>query len=464
MKNGYFEIVKEIGLNNLSYKSVESFIKDDKGALNIILREQFNEMKILKSSKRNFNLSVRGQIKQLRKTIKNKTIKKLKATVRKVYYNILDIYVSLKNEDSDIWIIGERVGDSVQDTGYHFFKFCRTMYPAKKIYFVTKNKNITPKLLALGNVIKYDSLEHHICLLSSSVHIFNDSYKDLCKRWDKIKTTKNVEITCFLQHGVIAMSKIQNYYDYTKMQSRFNAVDIFITSSKFEQNIIIKELGHPSLNVHVTGLSRFDNLYRNRKNRSKKIVYIPTWRNWLKDISEKDFLKSKYFKESLSVIKVLTILQKEYDFEIEVCFHHALDMFTHLYNLEDEIEHVDMSKINVQDLIINAGLLITDYSSISFDFAFIQKPVIFYQFDTQEFLDARGGAFIDYDSELFGDVVNNVLHLENKLISYINNDFMMFEEDKTKATRYFDFYDSGNSQRIYDVIEKSLKDKRDSSN
>jgi CDP-glycerol glycerophosphotransferase len=188
-------------------------------------------------------------------------------------------------------------------------------------------------------------------------------------------------------------------------------------------------------------------------------VYIPTWRNWLRYSTEKEFLDSEYYNETLNIIQSLTELQHQYSFEFEVCIHHALDKFTHLYKSDKKISFVDMSTINVQDMIINTGMLISDYSSISFDFAFLEKPVIFYQFDREKFLKVRHGAFIDYKTELFGPVIEDLTALNHYVKTYIDNSYQMNDEDKYKAKRYFTYHDAKNSERIFNAINKKLKEK-----
>ena len=461
LKYAHFERAKEMSRTKLSLETFEQqVVLEDNSINSLFIREQYREINALKAPRRTQNISIKKQIKNLFNSIKKKSIKNSRAFLRKNYINLLENIITLLPKNRDIWLIGERLGNSAQDTGWQFFNYCRDTYPNEAIYFVTKKKQINTQMKLNKNIVIYGSFKHTIILLSAKVHIFNDSYRDLCKRWDKLRTTKQLEVSCFLQHGVIAMSKMQGYYNYDKMLYRANDVDIFITSSEFEKDIIINEMGHPKDNVYVTGLSRFDNLYKHSSQRGEKIVYIPTWRNWLKNSSDEVFINSQYFKETSAVINMLTRLKEKVDLEIEICFHHALDKYTHLYHLDNSLTYVDMSLINVQELIIDTALLITDFSSISFDLAYLEKPVIFYQFDTEEFLDVRGGSFIDYENELFGEKLNDIDSLENKINEYIDNDYIMFDTDKEKARRYFSYRDDKNSERIYNTIKEKLDEKR----
>ena len=460
LKHAQYHLAKEINVKGDSLTIFDNDIfKNDQAIVEIFLREQYREIQALRKSKKPSALSLREQLKSLKSHIKKKSLRESKTFLRRSYFYVIARIANFKAKDSDIWLVGERLGGAAQDTGYHFFRYCREYYPTKEIYFVTKKENITPQLLEIGNIIEFGTLKHHVYLLASKVHIFNDSYRDICSKWESVRKTRHVKVVCFLQHGVIALHKMHGYYNYKNMIKRAEKVDIFVTSSKFEKNIVIESLGYENENVLISGLSRFDNLYKQRQIKNKKIVYIPTWRTWLKSNSEQEFLNSEYYKETLSVINTLVELQQQYLFEFDICFHHALNKFTHLYKSDKKINFIDMSSLNVQDLIISTGMLITDYSSISFDFAFMEKPVIFYQFDREKFLEARHGAFIDYETELFGPVIEDLTSLNNSIKTYIDNSYQMNDEDKHKAKRYFAYHDAKNSERIFNAIKKKLKEK-----
>ncbi len=460
LKHAQYHLAKKINVKGDSLTIFDNDIfKSDQAIVEIFLREQYREIQALRKSKKPSALSLREQLKNLKSHIKIKSLRESKTFLRRSYFYVIGRIANFKAKDSDIWLVGERLGAAAQDTGYHFFRYCREYYPTKEIYFVTKKENITPELLKIGNIIEFGTIKHHVYLLASKVHIYNDSYRDICTKWESVRKTRHVKVVCFLQHGIIALSKMHGHYDHKNMMKRAENIDIFITSSTFEKNIIVESMGHIKENVLITGLPRFDNLYKHRHIRNKKIVYIPTWRNWLRYSTEKEFLDSEYYKETLNVIKTLTKLQQQYSFEFEVCIHHALAKFTHLYESDNKINFVDMSTVNVQDMIINAGMLVTDYSSISFDFAFLEKPVIFYQFDREKFLEVRHGAFIDYKTELFGPVIEDLTSLSNSIKRYIDNSYQMNHEDKHKAKRYFAYHDAKNSERIFNAINKKLKEK-----
>lgn len=97
--------------------------------------------------------------------------------------------------------------------------------------------------------------------------------------------------------------------------------------------------------------------------------------------------------------------------------------------------------------------MITDYSSVFFDFAYMRKPVIFYQFDEKKFREKQyEEGFFDYHDTILGDWVaslSDVLDLLEKHIKDKNNDV-----DETVIRRFFPLWDDHNSERIYKAIKK----------
>ena len=96
-------------------------------------------------------------------------------------------------------------------------------------------------------------------------------------------------------------------------------------------------------------------------------------------------------------------------------------------------------------------MLITDYSSVSFDFAYNKKPVIYYQYaDDYHFQET----FFDYETMGFGEVISE----EDKLIDVINeyliNNCEMSDEYKKRVDNFFKFKDKNNCKRIYNAIKE----------
>ena len=70
---------------------------------------------------------------------------------------------------------------------------------------------------------------------------------------------------------------------------------LFVVTSEPEQKIIEKYFGYDKEEVIVTGFSRWDVLEDRSDPAHKEILLMPTWRNWLEDISEEAFRKSEYY-------------------------------------------------------------------------------------------------------------------------------------------------------------------------
>jgi CDP-glycerol glycerophosphotransferase len=253
----------------------------------------------------------------------------------------------------------------------------------------------------------------------------------------------------FIQHGVFGTKNIANIYG--KSVDNFN-VDMFVVSSQKEKRFATDDLGYLDDEVKVTGLSRFDTLFAKDLELKRQVLIIPTWRDWLGNYDS--FITSDYYLRYKSLLEStkLNSLCKENSLEIIFCLHPNMQKFVDAFDLED-ITVISQGAVNVQQLLKESMLMITDYSSVAFDFSFLEKPVIYYQFDTERFL-GKYPSHLDINEDLPGDIVRNENDVLDRLEVYIDNNFIMSEENLLKSQQFLKYKDTNNNKRIKEEIEK----------
>ena len=171
----------------------------------------------------------------------------------------------------------------------------------------------------------------------------------------------------FLQHGITKDNVPMFYYKNTKFKK-------FICGAKREFEYIKDVFGYPNENVVYTGFARFDNLHKGKIDK-KQILIIPTWRRWFELENDEDkFLNSEYYKRWYSVLNNTKLINyiEENNFKIKFYPHYQMKKYINSFkSLSPNIEIVIHS--NVQDLLIESALMVTDYSSVYMDFAYMKK-------------------------------------------------------------------------------------------
>ncbi|WRP06369.1 CDP-glycerol glycerophosphotransferase family protein [Rossellomorea aquimaris] len=353
----------------------------------------------------------------------------------------------LFNNKDDVWIVGERPYKA-QDTGYHFFKYMRRNHPEKNVFYVIEKdsperENVDP----LGNVIEYKSKEHiYYSLLASKVissHHPDYLYPIRTKRFKHaVKATK-----VFLQHGVMGTKNM--VANYGKSAPAFNT-DLFLVSSDFEKEMIVNDFGYDPKDVSVTGLSRFDSLLTKDVPLKNQILIIPTWRDWIGN--EDAFMESEYYERYKELVYHPDIhsLAKENRMEIIFCLHPNMQQFTSHF-AGAPVTLINQGEVDVQKLLKESKLMITDYSSVGFDFSFLDKPVIYYQFDRNRFIGKRP-SHLDLDQDLPGSIVKDIDSLIQELRSYGDNNFIMRPEYQERSLKFLKYKDLNSSERIFNAI------------
>lgn len=370
------------------------------------------------------------------------------------------IYQSNKEywDNKKICLIYEKYCMAAQDNGYYFFRYCvkhprRMRQDVQFYYMIDKHSPDYRKVRKYGHrVVPFLSLKHMVYIQAAKVLISTDS-KAHAYAWrqkgsilyDVIQEKKNV----FLQHGVIGFKNITKMYG----KKSGSGCNLFIASSEREKEIIHNELGYPEQSIKVTGLARWDAL-KNVESGRKEILIMPTWRSWLDSVSDEEFCKSSYFKhyEGLLTDEDLLRFIEQEDIYITFYLHPIMGEFIDDFHVfGDRISLISFGEQPLNEIIMRSKLMITDYSSAAWDMFYLKKPVIFYQFDAEDY-ETIHGSYLDFETELFGSRAKTLKELVFRIKQVVEQDFVIEEEYLEKWDSAFAYVDDKNSERIMNAV------------
>ena len=164
-------------------------------------------------------------------------------------------------------------------------------------------------------------------------------------------------------------------------------------------------------------------------------------------------MQTTYFKSINDVLNdedlINHILSKGYTLIFKP--HRNLMKFLSTFDINSKIEIGD--KISYTDIFNHASLIISDFSSVIFDFAYLKKPVIYYQREKNYHFNVDQ-AYFDYESMGFGPVTRTLGDFEAEVIKLIDDDCQMEEIYKSRVDEFFKYIDNNNSERVIgDVLD-----------
>lgn len=235
--------------------------------------------------------------------------------------------------------------------------------------------------------------------------------------------------------------------------------DYCLVSSKNVAKYYAEAFGMNITKVVATGVPRtdvfFDEIHKNEVRKKiyseypilkdkKVILFAPTFRGSSKK-------EGNYPHEKFDYERILKKFGDEY--VIIIKHHpHVNNKLSISEKYSDKI--VDLSaNEELNDLLFVTDLLITDYSSVVFEAALLDIPMLFYAFDLQEYIASRG-FYYEYLSFVPGKVVYN---MEEILEAIKRNDF---EKAKIEAFKeeFFDELDGKSGKRVCKFIENLLNE------
>jgi CDP-glycerol glycerophosphotransferase len=352
------------------------------------------------------------------------------------------------NGQNPVWLVGERPSKA-QDNGLHFFRYLRREHPEIDAYYViAPSSPDRHNLDGLDHVVEYRSKQHFDLALRAERFIGSHHPDFLFPTWlpQFRKAVGGVKV--FLQHGVMGTKWMVP--NYGKKAPGFDT-DLFLVSSEREKEYIVSDFGYAARNVAVTGLSRFDSLFAaDVAVRLNQILIIPTWRDWLQHPDQ--FEESEYFQEWNALLNDprLRALVERHDAELVFCLHPNMQQFRHHFS-GAPARVISPGEVDVQYLIKESAVLLTDYSSVGFDFSFLDKPVHYFQFDRERFLGPRG-SHLDLDEELPGQIAFDRAAVLQHLESTLSRGCVPTAETVARSRRFLKYRDKNNSGRIFEAV------------
>lgn len=345
-----------------------------------------------------------------------------------------------------IWIVSE-FGYEARDNGYSFFKYMRKEHPEVNCYYTIDFKSSDySKIKALGNAIKFGSFRH-LLYWCAARYIISSKTQGFCPSYYLTLLRKRVHLWgkyVFLQHGI---TKDDQKFLYKKPSK----IDLFICGAKPEYDDIKAHYGYKDNEVAYTGFARFDAYFNTTPN--KQIFVMPTWRRYVENINITD---TDYYRVWLAFInsKSLNILLQNNDVVLYFYLHpHFKDYVSLFKSKSSNIKVLPFDQSDIQVLIKESSLFITDFSSLAFDFAYMKRPLVYYQYDEEEYFKGHYiKGYFDYRKDGFGEVCNTLNQVEELIALYIKNSFIMEEKYLNKVNVFFPLHDANNSERIYNSI------------
>lgn len=350
----------------------------------------------------------------------------------------------------------------------YFFLYLSKMKSNEcKAIWITRSKKIYSKLQADGFMVVYlKSWKGFFSILHSRYLLFSHGSRDVSylvwlpgrfnkiQMWHAIATKqlaeppsvpKNLPLYDQIMERLVIHDR-KSYHTILTCSEKTKKRDTILF-----QNKNVKILGFPRNDIFFNRndiYEDFSSKFDLRKY-DKVIIFCPTWReaSFGRHFGSKvpfsnDFLRK--LNEYLRSKNYIMLCKKHKD---EKGIRFNFPDFSNIKNIS--------KKIDVQDLLVNVDVMITDFSSVFKDFCLTKKPIIFYPFDYEDYIKDKP-MYTDYFNELPGPFAKTEEELLNCLenLEAIISDNEYIEKYRQLVEANHSYQDGKSCERLYDYLFK----------
>lgn len=310
-----------------------------------------------------------------------------------------------------------------------------------------KDKLLFPYLLATSKTILLD--DYHPMLYKINL----SKSKKIVQLWHASGPFKTVGFSRLGKPGGPAlMSKTHRIYTHAIVSSEY-AVPFYAEAFSMPTEAVIPT-GIPRVDPFFSASYKEEIIQKLHKEfpaveKAKKVIlFSPTFRGYGPSNANYPF-------------NTMVDLEKmaQYAYENNAIFLIKLHPFIiKNINIPEEYQDVLIDVFNyreINDLLFVTDLLITDYSSVVFEYSIFEKPMIFYAYDLEEYIASRD-FYVEFEQFVPGKIVKT---FDELMYSIKTNDF---EQEKIIDFKnlYFKYQDTNSTDRVIDqiILEKESSD------
>lgn len=377
------------------------------------------------------------------------TLEKMEVSMKNIIKRIVSFFVSLIPKDPNkvlAYLEGNKTEDGLfpyhDDSVYLICERLKERYPNLQIeYFY-------------DNIAKYDPENAKRHLRRQFLYSLRAYYVIGANFPFKAYHTKNQKILITGYYTPFKADRfIENYVDekygagyvkrYAKMSSYFDSYNYtYLVSSRYSLNIISASMGIPAHKFKVLGLARneilqkevtqdVEEMFSLNFHPKKIVLYAPTFRDYAFNRLD-TYLNDKNIFGYLDNDKLNQVLR---DTETLILYkpHNLIDVHAEDTIFNDNIKLVTRSimekyALGSYELMKLADALICDYSSISFDYLYLNRPIIYNIYDIDLYRKYRGFPIEHMELLMPGDKVKT----EEELASAIEHLFQTDQHEKER--------------------------------
>ncbi len=366
----------------------------------------------------------------------------------------------------NIWVFGAWFGENYLDNSRAFFKYIQKKQPNINPVWITADKAICDnKTFIYRNSFKgyyYALIGDVYCVthtISADLYLFLNKYNRIFVQfWHGIPIKK-----------IMADDKIQNkqiipnfmqplkflIFPFTKTE-----YSLVIASSICDQKNMSTAFSTPIQQVAITGHPRND-IFENSHSEylQFKILYAPTLRGIFSDRDEVNLFDDFGFDNK----KILLFLEKN-NIYLDIKMHPLNTVDPQFKNLikSDYVNFLESqldSQIEINEVLQDYSIIISDYSGLYVDYLLTDRPIIFAPFDYEKYLTKDRELYYDYDEVTPGPKCKNWDEVLVWIEKFKKNPDLFKKEREIVKNKFHKYQDGKNCERVYKEIMKITADR-----
>ncbi|MCH2545977.1 MAG: CDP-glycerol glycerophosphotransferase family protein [Alphaproteobacteria bacterium] len=392
-------------------------------------------------------------------------------TIKTIIISIIMFFVywfsQLVPKKKKLWIFGAWNGEKYGDNSKYLFEYINENKPEIRPVWLTRNQEAYDLIRSKGFEViwTYSFKGFLISMIAEKIFIsvgikdvnrYAINRKDIIMMWHGSTPIKKIVFDDTITRNK-QLSLEKSLFSLFPFLGSTRLKGLAISGSAEASKIFQSAFNAKEEQIILTGFPRNDTFFNMNQiapiftilESAKKInlttvIYMPTHRKEGKgELSELISLDFNKFNHSLKSLNTKLFIKLHY-FHLKT---HTFENLSHIYFITDE----DIDQ-DIYTVLNKFDIMITDYSSVHFDFLLTQNPIIFAPFDKEKYLKNDREFYFNYNEVTPGPHANNWEEILEYIEKFIHNP-KLYEKERLKVMNRFNiFTDSKNCQRVVSAI------------